>query len=592
LRQALIDAASNDTITFDPSLSGATIRLLSTLTISKNVTIDGSSLVSQVIISGDANNSGTNNAGDVRVMIVNSGITLNLNNVTVERGYANTSVAPGATEGGGIYTNAGTINITNSTLRSNYSPVDGGAIFVYNGNLTVKNSTFSGNTSNGWGGALYAMGGSYTVSNSTFSGNTTVAGGTSAGAILGRVGGIATTMNIYNSTFSGNSSVTGGVIRNQDTATITFYNTIIANNSANCTGTITNGSNNIDDGTTCGFGSTSGSKSSTNPLLNALSANGGPTQTMSLQSGSPALGAGSASVCSASPVNNLDQSGQSRPQGNAVCDIGAYESNLVLDTTAPTVTAFTATSPSTSLNIPITSFTASDDIAVTGYMITASSSQPSAGAAGWTGTAPTTYTVGSEGTYTLYPWVKDTAGNVSSVYGSPVSVTVTGDNALDLDGSNDYVRIANPYTGFTNQITVEAWVYFDGGSDGIWMGQSAADVDAMSTNVWLWHSNGTNSLTWYVNNGGSWLNLNMVSPSNGWHHIATVASNTGMRIYVDGVLNAQNASSLTSLQNVPTAALDIGKDPRFATPSGRVASERVDELRVWNVARTQAQISA
>ncbi|RJR20529.1 MAG: hypothetical protein C4581_03240, partial [Nitrospiraceae bacterium] len=85
------------------------------------------------------------------------------------------------------------------------------------------------------------------------------------------------------------------------------------------------------------------------------------------------------------------------------------------DTTAPSVTAFTATSPTNSLNIPVTSFTATDNVAVTGYMITISSTPPLAGAAGWTGTAPATYTVVSGGTYTLYPWAKDAAGNVSAV---------------------------------------------------------------------------------------------------------------------------------------------------------------------------------
>ncbi len=96
-----------------------------------------------------------------------------------------------------------------------------------------------------------------------------------------------------------------------------------------------------------------------------------------------------------------------------------------LDHTLPTVNTFTATSPSTSLNIPITAFTASDNDSVAGYLITESSTAPSAGDSGWTGSAPTTYTVGSSGIYTLYPWAKDAAGNVSAVYGSPVNVTVT-----------------------------------------------------------------------------------------------------------------------------------------------------------------------
>jgi hypothetical protein len=96
----------------------------------------------------------------------------------------------------------------------------------------------------------------------------------------------------------------------------------------------------------------------------------------------------------------------------------------VQDTTAPTVNTFTATSPSSSLDIPITAFTASDNNGVTGYMITQSSTAPLATDPGWSGTAPATYTVGSAGSYTLYPWAKDGAGNVSAVFGSPRNVTV------------------------------------------------------------------------------------------------------------------------------------------------------------------------
>ncbi len=183
---------------------------------------------------------------------------------------------------------------------------------------------------------------------------------------------------------------------------------------------------------------------------------------------------------------------------------------------------------------------------------------------------------------------------LASLLGGAVIVTpvlAASQNALDFDGSDDYVRIANPYTGFTDQITVEAWVYFDGGSDGIWMGQSGADIDAMSTNVWLWHSCGDNCIEWFVNNGGSWLGTN-TSSSNGWHHIATVAGNSGLQIYVDGTLSSSNGSSLTNVQNVLTAIMDIGKDPRYSTGFGRNASQKMDELRIWNVVRTQTEIQA
>ncbi|MHB8793818.1 MAG: Ig-like domain-containing protein, partial [Thermoleophilia bacterium] len=101
-------------------------------------------------------------------------------------------------------------------------------------------------------------------------------------------------------------------------------------------------------------------------------------------------------------------------------DYGPYN----YDGSAPSVTSFTATTPSSSLNIPIESFAATDNIAVTGYQITTSPTAPPAGDSGWEGAAQANYTVAADGTYTLYPWAKDAAGNVSSVFDTPRTVVV------------------------------------------------------------------------------------------------------------------------------------------------------------------------
>jgi hypothetical protein len=63
------------------------------------------------------------------------------------------------------------------------------------------------------------------------------------------------------------------------------------------------------------------------PKLGALADNGGSTQTFALLPGSPAIDKGDDATCAASPVNNLDQRGETRPKGPH-CDIGAFESNL------------------------------------------------------------------------------------------------------------------------------------------------------------------------------------------------------------------------------------------------------------------------
>ena len=59
------------------------------------------------------------------------------------------------------------------------------------------------------------------------------------------------------------------------------------------------------------------------PVLLALTDNGGPTETMALGTGSPAIDAGDNGTC-----ESTDQRGVTRPQG-AHCDIGAFEVEVV-----------------------------------------------------------------------------------------------------------------------------------------------------------------------------------------------------------------------------------------------------------------------
>ncbi len=95
------------------------------------------------------------------------------------------------------------------------------------------------------------------------------------------------------------------------------------------------------------------------------------------------------------------------------------------DTTRPTVSAFTIPATSTTLAVTITSFTATDNVGVTGYMVTESATAPLASAAGWSATKPASYTFASAGAKTLYAWAKDAAGNVSLARAALVTITAS-----------------------------------------------------------------------------------------------------------------------------------------------------------------------
>jgi len=231
----------------------------------------------------------------------------------------------------------GTVTVTNSTFSGNSSDgaVGSGGAIGNAGTLTVTSCTFSDNGV-GQGGAIENFSsGTLTVANSTFAGNSAAIGG---GAI-----GNAGTLNVTNSTFAGNRATAGGLggaIENFSSGTLTLANAIVANSASggNCcypvavasgaapcgSPHVIDGGHNLDSDGSCGVGP------ATNPLLDraGLADNGGPTQTIGLQAGSPAINDGNETICAASPVNNLDQRGYIRPgRGATNCSIGAYEFN-------------------------------------------------------------------------------------------------------------------------------------------------------------------------------------------------------------------------------------------------------------------------
>ncbi len=115
--------------------------------------------------------------------------------------------------------------------------------------------------------------------------------------------------------------------------------------------------------------------------------------------------------------------------GNISSSLSASVTITLADTTAPTVTAFTIPSTSSSLTVSITTFTATDNVGVTDYLLTETASTPSGSDSGWSSTAQTSYIFSSEGAKTLYAWAKDAAGNISSSLSASVTITLADTTA-------------------------------------------------------------------------------------------------------------------------------------------------------------------
>jgi len=398
LRNQIAAAAAGDTIVFDTTGVFATVQtitLASTLSINKNLTINGTG-VSRLTVSGNnavgvfnifgagvtvnidrmtiANGSIATHGGGIAV---GTGSTLNLSNSTVSSNSATGTFSNG--RGGGIYNN-GTATITNSTISSNSASYVGGGI-LNQGIATITNSTVSGNSATKYGGGIfnftYPGTPTITLTNSTVSGNSAQFGG-------GIFNGFSSTANLTSSTVSGNSAQFGGGIGNAGTAnlhsstitnntvdsgntgtgdgggiftnnagTVKVKNTIVAGNfdtpnnagtgtiNPDISGIFTDNGNNligINQGSTDFVNGTNNNIVGTfaapvNPQLAPLGYYSGPTQTHALLPGSPAINAGNNTGATAT-----DQRGATRIVGGTI-DIGAYESAYRINI-APTTTKF------------------------------------------------------------------------------------------------------------------------------------------------------------------------------------------------------------------------------------------------------------
>jgi parallel beta-helix repeat protein len=387
-------ATSPTTIDFDLGSSPTTITLtqgqLELSNAADSITIDGPG-ASLLSISGNSAS---------RVFQVDGGVTASVTGLTITAG----SATGGNADGGGIY-NQGDLTLSDSTISGNSATGHGGGLdssggvtlagctisgnsAYYGGGLstgttampTLTDCTISGNSASGGGGGLDTRSNTAALTGCTISGNSAKYGGGLLDEALSEA-----SLTLTDCTISGNSAMNGGGLFNGHTTTliactisgnsgggiynsgqygratynISMTDTIVVENStsttggsstdigglgaSNVTGTYnligTGGSGGITNGTDGNIVLTNLSGLKLGPLAD----NGGPTETMALLPGSPAIGAGTAFDYpgTTTPITT-DQRGQPL---DSPPDIGAYQTQT--QTTHPISLTFTGlTSPS------------------------------------------------------------------------------------------------------------------------------------------------------------------------------------------------------------------------------------------------------
>lgn len=158
---------------------------------------------------------------------------------------------------------------------------------------------------------------------------------------------------------------------------------------------------------------------------------------------------------------------------------------------------------------------------------------------------------------------------------------------LDFDGSDDYIQTSYPGVLGTNARTFEAWVYITAvPSSNITILDYGTSAAGSRNTLIIDPSAKLNFLS-----GGT--NGNLSSPANSvtvgqWVHAAFVIDNGVGYTYVDGV---QVATGNLSGVNTPSGGDNL-KIGQRVTGGNIPFNGIIDEVRVWDVARTQAEIQA
>ncbi|OIP01425.1 MAG: hypothetical protein AUJ98_04585 [Bacteroidetes bacterium CG2_30_33_31] len=173
------------------------------------------------------------------------------------------------------------------------------------------------------------------------------------------------------------------------------------------------------------------------------------------------------------------------------------------------------------------------------------------------------------------------------------SLQIKAQNALNFDGTNDRVDCGNSAASQISgtHITLEAWIKPSSFGPNVWS-NNIIDKEVWSPqNGYMLRCGSGGKLNFNLGNTtSSWHEItstNNVLSVNVWAHVAATYDGSYMRLYVNGICTDSLAKNI-SFVDASNSNLVIGD----YSGGGRYYAGNIDEVRIWNVTRTKAQIQA
>lgn len=150
-------------------------------------------------------------------------------------------------------------------------------------------------------------------------------------------------------------------------------------------------------------------------------------------------------------------------------------------------------------------------------------------------------------------------------------------SSLKFDGINDHVQFSQHIVPNSGDFTIEFWCYLNNTGSAQTLISQGVSGDAFYVSV---GSSGMISL------GDDWLVSGAQLPFLQWVHVAIVKSGTNGKLYINGVLFT-STSGFSAASGGAFTRLGVQTDG-----TSEFANVFLDELRIWNVERTVAEIQA
>ncbi len=169
------------------------------------------------------------------------------------------------------------------------------------------------------------------------------------------------------------------------------------------------------------------------------------------------------------------------------------------------------------------------------------------------------------------------------------SLALRAQNALDFDGSNDYIDCGNDTSIQIHgkYITLEAWIYPTAWKTNAYEGNIIAKEFNTSNYGYMLRCGAGGKLNFAIGDG-SWHEIttaNSVLSLNTWQHVAGTYDGNKMRLYLNGVA-IDSLSYTGSIAKTPSNNLYIGAHLTYS----RYYQGAIDEVKIWSICKSESEI--